>query len=65
MCEWGVARVWVPVFAEKEEEGEGKGNEEEDTKRRYEMYASEDLNVRIYYSIKLRIPEEERKANSG
>lgn len=60
----------MPVFHEKEDEGgeDGESREvkrEAEAKRRYVMYASEDVNVRVYYFIKLRISEEERKANSG
>lgn len=38
MSEWGIKRVWAPVFAEEE-------YTEEKAKERYEMYASEDARV--------------------
>lgn len=55
MSEWGIGRKWVPVFIEKEDEREGKGDgngeEEREAKRRYEMYASEHVNVRSSHFI--------------
>jgi hypothetical protein len=40
LSEWGITRIWCPVFSE-----ENQG----DAERRYELYASEDVGVSIRY----------------
>lgn len=42
LSEYGIKRVWLPVFSDEDAKTEGKG-----VKRRYEQYASDDVAVRF------------------